>query len=129
MINSGSATANTGSARTESGRHMGIFKRMKDGIASRANAAIDKAIDPEKEIELAIAELEEGRKKALAELIAYKTAAKQMEQDIARQEERIANWEKKAMIAVRGGDDEMAKTALREKKNAETEKAKIKRDR
>jgi phage shock protein A len=29
---------------------MGLFSRMKDGIKSRANAAIDKAMDPEKEI-------------------------------------------------------------------------------
>src|SRR3954467_8061742 len=104
---------------------MGFFKRMKDGISSRANAALDKAIDPEKEIDIAIMELEEGRKKALAELISYKTAAKSMEQDIARLEEKIAGWEKKAMIAVRAADDEMAKTALREKKACQVELEKV----
>ncbi len=108
---------------------MGLFKRLKDGISSRANAAIDKAIDPEKELELAILELEEGRRKALAELIAYKTAAKQMEQDIAKMQEKIAGWERKAMIAIKAGDDDAAKLALREKKSCEVELVKIKRDR
>jgi phage shock protein A len=107
---------------------MGIFKRMKDGLSSRANAAIDKATDPEKEVEIAIMELEEGRKKALQELIAYKATSKQMEQDIAKYEEKAAGWEKKAMVAVKAGDDEMAKAALKEKKNCLVELEKIKRD-
>ena len=108
---------------------MGFFKRIKDGIGSRANSAIDKAIDPEKEIDLAIAELEEGRKKALQELISYKSTAKQMEQDIVRYEEKTAEWEKRAMMAVRAGDDEAAKEALKQKKNCLVEIEKIKRDR
>ena len=45
---------------------MGIFSKIKGGISSKANAALDKAIDPEKELDMAILELEEGRKKALA---------------------------------------------------------------
>jgi phage shock protein A len=108
---------------------MGLFSRMKDGIKSRANSAIDKAIDPEKEIDMAILELEEGKKKALAELISYKATAKQMEQEIEKYTERVAGWEKKAMLAVRAGDDEAAKIALKEKRNAESEIVKITRDR
>ena len=107
---------------------MGFFKRMKDGISSKANSALDRAIDPEKEIEMAILELEDQRKKALEELIAYKTTSKQMEQEIEKFKERAANFEKKAMIAVKAGDDEAAKLALREKKAAEAEAAKIERD-
>ncbi|MCA9675763.1 MAG: PspA/IM30 family protein [Kofleriaceae bacterium] len=108
---------------------MGLFRRMKDGIKSRANAAIDKAIDPEKELDIAIMELEEGRKKALQELISYKATAKTMEEELQKYQARADGWEKKAMIAVRAGDDEAARTALREKKNAQVEVEKITRDR
>jgi phage shock protein A len=108
---------------------MGLFSRMKDGIKSKANAALDKAIDPEKEVEMAILELEEQRKAALQELISYKASAKQMDEDIKKQQERAATWEKRAMAAVKAGDDEAAKTALKEKKNCLTEAAKITRDR
>jgi phage shock protein A len=108
---------------------MGLFSRMKDGIKSKANAAIDKAIDPEKEIEMAILELEEQRKAALQELVSYKATAKQMEEDIKKQQEKAAMWEKRAMAAVKAGDDEAAKTALKEKKNCLIEVQKITRDR
>jgi phage shock protein A len=104
---------------------VGIFSR----IGKRANAALDKAIDPAKEIEMAILELEEGRRVALQELISYKATAKQMEQEIEKYTERAAMWEKKAMLAVRAGDDEAAKAALRERKHCLTEIIKITRDR
>jgi phage shock protein A len=107
---------------------MGIFSRIKGGISSRANAAIDKAISPEKELELAIAELDEGRKKAMAELISYKATAKLLDADMERYKAKAVEWERRAMMAVRAGDDEAARTALKEKKQAESEAAKIEHD-
>jgi len=107
---------------------MGIFSRIKQGISSKANAAIDKAIDPAKELEIAIMELEEGRKKAMAELVSYKVTAKQLDADMEKHKAKAAEWERRAMLAIKAGDDESAKQALREKKTAETEAAKIERD-
>ena len=107
---------------------MGIFSKIKQGISSKANAALDKAIDPEKELDMAILELEEGRKKALAELISYKATAKQMDNDLEKYKTKIAEWEKRAMLAVRAGDDDAARLALKEKKSAEQEFAKMERD-
>lgn len=107
---------------------MGIFSRIKNGISSKANSALDKAIDPEKELEMAILELEEGRKKALQELVSYKATAKQLDNDIEKYRTKAAEWEKRAMLAVKAGDDEAAKTALREKKAAEQEAEKIEHD-
>ena len=107
---------------------MGIFSKIKSGISSKANAAIDKAIDPAKELEMAILELEDGRKKALAELVSYKVTAKQLEADMEKHKAKAVEWERRAMLAIKAGDDESAKQALREKKAAETEAAKIERD-
>lgn len=107
---------------------MGIFSKIKNGISSKANAALDKAIDPEKELDMAIMELEEGRKKALAELVTYKATAKTLDADLEKHKAKAAEWERRAMVAVRAGDDEAARTALKEKKAAETEAAKIERD-
>lgn len=108
---------------------MGIFSRMKDAVKSKANAAVDKARDPAKELDLAIEELKDIRKKALAELVTYKTTAKRMEQDIERQEKKAAEWEQRAMAAVKAGNDELARSALREHKACLAEVARIKRDR
>src|SRR3954471_4776262 len=99
---------------------MGIFGKIKNTISSKANAALDKAVDPEKELDMAIMELEEGRKKALAELVSYRATAKNLDNDLEKYKAKSAEWEKRAMLAVRAGDDEAARTALREKKNAET---------
>jgi phage shock protein A len=107
---------------------MGIFSRIKTGIASRANAAIDKSIDPAKELEIAIVELEDGRKKALAELVSYKTTVKQLDNDIEKYRAKATEWERRAMLAIKAGDDEAAKLALREKKAAELEVTKIEHD-
>lgn len=107
---------------------MGIFGKIKSTISSKANSALDKAIDPAKELDMAIMELEEGKKKALAELVSYKATAKNMDNDLEKYKAKAAEWERRAMVAVKAGDDESAKTALREKKAAEAEYVKILRD-
>jgi phage shock protein A len=108
---------------------VGLFGKIKNGIKSKANAALDKAIDPAKAIDLTILELEKQQKQAYQELIAYKATAKSMEQDLQKYEEKVKTWEERAMAAVRKGDDETARECLREKKSAAIELAKIKRDR
>jgi len=107
---------------------MGIFSRIKTGISSRANAAIDKSINPAKELEIAILELEDGRKKALAELVSYKTTVKQLDTEIEKYRTKATEWERRAMLAIKAGDDDAAKLALREKKAAEVEVTKIEHD-
>lgn len=107
---------------------MGIFSKIKNGISSKANSALDKAIDPGKELDMAILELEEGRKKAMAELLSYKTTAKQLDQDLEKYKGKAAEWEKRAMTALKAGDENMARQALKEKKSCEAEAAKIERD-
>ncbi len=108
---------------------MGIFSRMKRSISSKANNAIDKMTDPEKELELAISELEDNRKAAIKELIAYKATAKTMEQDIDKEQKRADEWEKRAMAAVKAGDDDLAKKAIIEHRRSLAEVVKIKADR
>ncbi len=108
---------------------MGLFTRIKRAAKSKANSALDKAIDPAREVDMAINELDEQHKAAIKELLSYKTTAKQMEGDIAKQEERASGFEKKAMLAVKAGNDELAKECLAEKKRALIERDKIARDR
>lgn len=107
---------------------MGIFSRIKSGISGKANAAIDKAIDPRKQLELVIAELEEGRRAAMQELLTYKVTAKRFDTELEKLRRKAADWEQRAMTAVKAGDDEAAKAALREKKQLELEAAKVERD-
>jgi phage shock protein A len=77
---------------------------------------------------MAILELEDGRKKALTELVSYKATVKQLDADIEKYKAKVTEWERRAMLAIKAGDDEAAKLALREKRSAEAEAVKIERD-
>jgi phage shock protein A len=107
---------------------MGIFKKVKVAVSSKANAAIDKMSDPAKEMEVILMDLEAQRKIALKELLTYKATAKAMDQSILEQETRAAAWEKRAMIAIKNGDDALAKECLQRKRRCEAERLSIKRD-
>lgn len=107
---------------------MGIFKKIKGSVSSKANAALDRAIDPQREMEIIIMDLDTQYKKALQELLTYKATAKQMNHSIEEQQNQAKLWEKRAMIAVKNGDDQTAKDCLQRKKQSEIEVLKIKRD-
>ena len=107
---------------------MGILSRMKTALKSKANSSIDRASNPAKELDRAIAELEETHREAMKELLSYKTTAKRMAQDVARYDEERALWDQRARAAVKKGDDELAKKCLREKSRCDTERAAIQRD-
>lgn len=107
---------------------MSILSKMKRAVGSKANAALDKALDPEKEIELLIAQLEKQRGEAVAELINFKAASNKMDGDVQALADDAARWEKRAALAVKKGDDEMAKDCLRRKKQCQAEQTQIKRD-
>jgi phage shock protein A len=86
-------------------------------------------MDPTKEISLLIVQIEEGMKKVTADLVSYKASEKQM---TAQHDALVAegkNWEKRAMEAVRAGDDELAKKALAEFARVKTELGSLIRDR
>src|SRR4029078_1651043 len=53
---------------------------------------------------------------------------KQLDADVEKHRNKAAEWERRAMLAVKAGDDEAAKLALREKKTAASAAAKIERD-
>jgi phage shock protein A len=108
---------------------MSLLGRIKSALSSKANAAIDSATDPQKEMDQVIRELEQTQIEARKELLSYKSSEKQIAQDIAAVDEKIAKWEQRAMEAVKLGNDELAKQALVEKRRLESDKASMIRDR
>ena len=91
---------------------MGIFSRLKTLISSNVNDLIGKAEKPEKMLNQLIIEMQEQlleSKKAVALAIADE---KKLERELANQEAQAQEWEKKAMLAVRAGKDDLAKEAL-----------------
>ena len=91
---------------------MGIFSRLKTLIAANINALIGKAEKPEKMLNQLIVEMNEQlieSKKAVAMAIADE---KKLEREKDNQLALSKEWERKAMLAVNNGKDDLAKEAL-----------------
>ena len=91
---------------------MGIFDRFKRVVKSNLNEMISKAENPEKMLNQLIVDMNQQlieSKKSVASAIAdEKRLERQVKENLAAGQE----WERKAMLAVRAGKDELAKEAL-----------------
>lgn len=91
---------------------MGIFKRFSDVVKANINDLINKAENPEKMLNQMIIDMNEHlieAKKGVAGAIADE---KRLERQINENKQKAAEWEQKAMMAVRAGKDDLAKQAL-----------------
>lgn len=91
---------------------MGIFDRLKTVISSNMNDLIAKAENPEKMLNQMIIDMNEQlieSKKAVAMAIADE---KRLEREVIDNKAKAEDWEKKAVLAVRAGRDDLAKEAL-----------------
>ncbi|MDO9016439.1 MAG: PspA/IM30 family protein [Deltaproteobacteria bacterium] len=106
---------------------MGIFGRLASLIKSNLNDLISKSEDPEKMLNQVILEMNtqlgEAKKQVALSIADEKRLAKQFETERATAEE----WERKAMMAVRAGDDGLAKEALLRQKEHESLSAEFER--
>jgi phage shock protein A len=91
---------------------MGLFSRLGTLIRSNINELISKAEDPEKMLNQALVDMKqqlvEAKKQVAVAIADEKRLKKQYEQEQAKAEE----WERKAMLAVKAGDDTLARAAL-----------------
>ncbi|MBP6632740.1 MAG: PspA/IM30 family protein [Kofleriaceae bacterium] len=99
---------------------MGIFSRLGTLIKSNLNDLITKAEDPEKMLNQVLLEMEQqlrDAKKAVAVAIADE---KKLQKQYNGELDKAKEWERKAMVAVRAGDDGLARQALVRKQEHET---------
>jgi phage shock protein A len=98
---------------------MGIFSRFNRVLKSNLNSMMDNAEDPAKLINQTIVEMESELKNAKKELVQTLGAAKRLDRKKAELEEEVAEWEDKAVLALKSGDEELAREALKMKQRAE----------
>ena len=95
---------------------MGIFSRLAQLIKSNLNDLISKSEDPEKMLNQVVLDMNnqlvEAKKQVASSIADEKRLAKQFEQEMAH----AAEWERRAMMALRAGNEELAKEALARKK-------------
>lgn len=93
----------------------GIFARMADIVKANINDLLDKAEDPERMINQMVLEMEEAVNKATASVGTAIANEKRLEKQLADHERQTQEWERKAMLAVEKGSDELARKALERK--------------
>ncbi|MGD0527294.1 MAG: PspA/IM30 family protein [Polyangiaceae bacterium] len=95
---------------------MGIFSRLAQLIKSNLNDLISNSEDPEKMLNQVVLDMNnqlvEAKKQVAASIADEKRLAKQTEQEAAN----AAEWERRAMMALRAGNEELAKEALARKR-------------
>ena len=91
---------------------MGLFSRLGSLFKSNINDMISKAEDPEKMLNQIILDMKgqliEAKKQVAIAIADEKRLRKQNE----KEHEAAREWEKKAMMALRAGDEALAKEAL-----------------
>lgn len=96
---------------------MGIFRRLAQLLKSNVNDLISRSEDPEKMLNQVVVEMNqqlvEAKKQVAVAIADEKKLLRQFEAERAKADE----WEKRAMLAVRAGDDALATEALARKKD------------
>jgi phage shock protein A len=102
---------------------MGIFDRMGKVIQSNLNGLLDKAEDDKKLIELNLDEMDAQIKAGHVEVIQAVAAEKQLKKKAEELLADVDRWDKRAELALKSGDEALAREALKQKKRVSAEAA------
>src|SRR5580693_8098604 len=100
---------------------MGIFDRMGKVIQSNLNSLLDRAEDDKKLILLNLDEMDEQIKAGHQEVVQAVAAEKQLRKKADDLKADVERWDKRAELALKSGDEALAREALKQKKRVTTE--------
>ena len=99
---------------------MGIFQKLSLLLRSNINDAIARAENPEKVLNQLIADMREQLSKAKQEVAVAIADEQKLRSQVEDEARQAREWEKRAMLAVKEGRDDLAKQALvRQQEHAE----------
>lgn len=103
---------------------MGIFDRLATLLKSNINDLISRAEDPEKMLDQIVVDMRNQLARAKQQVAAAIADEKRLKDQAEAEEKAAADWEAKAMLAVKEGRDDLAKQALvRQSEHAEHARA------
>jgi phage shock protein A len=94
---------------------MGIFARLGTLIKSNLNDLISKAEDPEKMLNQVLLDMQTQLVEAKKQVAVAIADEKRLQKQYETEAEKAKEWERKAMLAVTAGNDNLAKEALMRK--------------
>ena len=95
---------------------MGFVSRLAQLIKSNLNDLINKSEDPEKMLNQVIIDMNQQLVEAKKQVAVAIADEKRLQKHFSNEAKKSQEWEQKAMLAVRSGDDALAKEALLRKK-------------
>lgn len=98
---------------------MGILDRISNLVRANVNDLLDRAEDPEKMLEQFLRDMQQGIGTAKSQVAAMIAQEKELEADYEDNAKLAAEWGEKAKRAVAAGKDDLAREALRRKKDAD----------
>jgi phage shock protein A len=99
---------------------MGIFSRIATLIKSNLNDLISRSEDPEKMLNQIVVDMNEQLVEARKQVASSIADEKRLEKQAQDEAGKSTEWERRAMLALRAGDENLAKEALARKKEHET---------
>jgi phage shock protein A len=91
---------------------MGILERIRTVLKANINALISKAENPEKMLNQLIIDMNEQLVEAKRQVAMSIADEKKLERQLLENKGQAEEWERKAMLAVKAGKDDLAKEAL-----------------
>jgi len=91
---------------------MGILDRIRTVLKANINALISKAEDPEKMLNQLLMDMNENLLEAKKQVALSIADEKKLERQALENKSQADEWERKAMLAVKAGKDDLAKEAL-----------------
>jgi len=91
---------------------MGIFDRLSTLIRSNINDLISRAENPEKMLNQLIGDMKSQLSKAKQQVASAIADEKKLQSDAEGMKKQAEDWERRAMLAVQEGRDDLAKQAL-----------------
>jgi phage shock protein A len=106
---------------------MAIFDRFNRVLKSNLNSLVDRAEDPGKLLDQTVIEMETELKRSRQDLVTQLGTAKRLEKKVGEANEEVTGWENKAVLALRAGDEDLAREALKMKQKAKQNAENVRR--
>jgi phage shock protein A len=104
---------------------MGVFDRVGRAVERNFNALLDKVEDPSASLESTLEEMRRHIRDARREVVRRVAAEKQLKKSLGQLDHDAERWQQRAQLAVRHGDDELARQALLHRRRVSRERGRV----
>ena len=97
---------------------MNFFARIWTVLKSHVNAWIDKLEDPERALEQSIRDMQKQVNQLRGDVVKIIAEEKKLKNQLCKYQQEVERWDKNAVLAVKEGNDILARAALNRKREA-----------